>query len=57
MLETADLLNVGPASGAIELPGRRFVERWTVDIDSSGWRLTPEPQAADNLSVRLARLQ
>jgi hypothetical protein len=57
ILETTDLLNVGPTSGAIELPGRRFVERWTVDIDASGWRLTPESAAADNIGVRLARLQ
>lgn len=56
ILETSDLLNVGPASGAIELPGRRFVERWTCDLDASGWKLSAESQASNSIDARLARL-
>lgn len=56
ILETPDLLNVGPPSGAIELPGRRFVERWTFSLNADGWSLTPEPAASTNIDARIARL-
>jgi hypothetical protein len=56
ILETSNVVNVGPPSGAIELPGRRFVERWTCDITAEGWRLTAEPQMSDSFIVQLARI-
>jgi hypothetical protein len=56
MLETTDILNVGPPSGAIDLPGRQFVERWTCAITADGWSLTPEAQATNSIDARLARL-
>jgi hypothetical protein len=56
ILETADILNVGPPSGTIELPGRRFVERWTCDITVDGWSITPEAEASNSIDARLARI-
>jgi hypothetical protein len=56
MVETVGLLPVGPPSGAIATPGRRYVSRVVCSIDSGGIALRLEPSQANSTDAMLARL-
>jgi hypothetical protein len=56
MIETQELLTVGPPSGAVELPGRRFIERVVCSVGADGLSLSLEPEASSGIDARIARL-
>lgn len=55
LYETIDLLDYASGGGA-DIAARYYVERVSLELDGSGYRVSLEPAASDALDARLARL-
>lgn len=57
MVQTIELLDVGPVSGAIDATARRYIGRVTCSISGDSIGCSLEPSEMDSIDTRLAALQ